>query len=354
MEIMNESISMKKLFLLIFLIVTGISGISAKTTSWLGGAGSWALSTSWSHGLPASGDSVIISGAGSDVIFPNGLITTIEYLEVKSGATLVIESGSILAINSEITYGLYLNDGTVTVQGLLSIPKSYLRGIQAISASKVINEGKIVIDSTYYGISLLQASSLENTGDIVIENSSWGIIAISESIVENDGLIDISKCEYSIDIRHVCYFENRDSVCIHDGSIMGLKSYGEVVNNGSISIINMEDPGGFPAILNDSFGCCDTFYIGTITNNGLIEVKDCEGDGLVCEPSTTFLNFGEMYISDCAQRGILLESLARLRVEDGGILTVSSSDAPLDVGEESEFVVRLGGTFDASIIDGSN
>lgn len=338
------------LFVVSLLLITEVS---AKTTTWQGGAGNWSVSASWSDGLPALGDSAIISGVGSDVIFPNGLIATIEYLEVKSGATLLIESGSILAIKNDITYGLYLNDGTVTVQGLLSIPKSDLRGIHAISASTVINEGKIVIDSTYYGISLSQASSLENTGDIIIENSSWGIIAISESTVENDGLIDITKCAYSIDIRHVCYFENRDSVCVRDGSIMGLKSYGEVVNNGYMSIANMDGPGDY-AILNDSFGCCDTAYIGTMTNNGMIEITNSEGDGLVCQPSTTFFNFGEMYISDCAQRGILLEPLARLRVEDGGMLTVSSSDAPLDVGDESNFVVRLGGTFDASIIDGSN
>lgn len=339
--------------LVIMVIALFVSDLSGKTTTWIGGAGNWSVSTNWSDGLPALGDTAIISGVGSDVIFPNGLIVTIEYLEVKSGATLVIESSSILAIKNDITYGLYLNDGTVTVQGLLSIPKSDLRGIQAISASTVINEGKIVIDSTYYGISLSQASSLENTGDIVIENSSWGIIAISESMIENDGLIDITKCAYSIDIRHVCYFENRDTVCIRDGSVMGLKSYGEVVNNGFISIVNMEDPGDY-AILNDSFGCCDTVYIGTMTNNGMIEIRDSEGDGLVCEPSTTFFNFGEMQISDCAERGILLKPLARLRIEDGGTLTVSSSDAPLDVGDESDFVVRLGGVFDASIIDGSN
>lgn len=331
-----------------------LTEVSAKTTTWLGGAGSWSLSSSWSDGLPGSGDSVSITGVGSDVIFPNGLIVTIEYLEIKSGASLVIESGSILAINGSITFGVFLNDGTLTIQGLLSIPKSGTRSIEAVSASTVINEGKIAIDSTNYGIVLSQASSLDNSGEIGIKNASYGLLTISESRIENDGLIDITKCAYSIDIRHVCYFENRDSVCVRDGSIMGLKSYGEVVNNGSISIINMEDPGGFPAILNDSFGCCDTFYIGTITNNGLIEVNDCDGHGLVCEPSTTFFNFGEMYISDCAQRGIWLEPLARLRVEDGGILTVSSSDPPLDVGDESEFVVRLGGTFDASIIDGSN
>ena len=327
--------------------------VSAKTTTWQGGAGNWSVAASWSNGLPASGDSAIISGAGSDVIFPNGFIVTIGYLEINNGATLVIENGSILAINTDVAYGLHLDDGQITVQGLLSIPNSGSRGIHGIHASSVINQGIISIDTTDYGISLSQASTLDNSGDIVVKNASYGLIAISESRIENDGLIDITKCAYSIDIRHVCYFENRDSVCVRDGSIVGLKSYGEVVNNGYMSIANMDGPGDY-AILNDSFGCCDTAYIGTMTNNGMIEITNSDGDGLVCEPSTTFFNFGEMYISDCAQRGIFLEPLARLRVEDGGILTVSSSDAPLDVGDESNFVVRSGGTFDASIIDGSN
>ncbi len=337
--------------LLITISVCIVFEVTAKTTSWLGGAGSWSVSTSWSDGLPALGDSAIISGVGSDVILPTTFIVTVEYLEIHDGATLVIESGALLAVKSDVTEGIWLDDGgTITVQGLLSIPKSGSHGIFSDGNSNIINEGTISIDSTTYGIFLTVESSLQNSGDIFVENSSYGLVAIAESTVENDGLIDISRCSYSLDFRHVCYFENRDSVCIRNGLIIGLTSFGEVVNNGSISMINMENP-GFYAIQNDSFSCCDTIYIGTMTNNGTIEITNCDGDGLVCQPSTTFFNFGEIHITNCDERGIMLEPLAQLRVEDGGILTVSSLEEPLEIGDGSNFVVRLGGTFDASIIE---
>lgn len=347
--------SMQIQLILILLISLFTLDLLAKTTTWVGGAGDWDVAASWSDGLPNAFDSAIISGSGSDVVIPGGTFVHIAYVNINNGAMLTIENGGLLEIYNSVTYGIYVQGqgSVVTNRGLLSVSKSGSRGVHVVSNAKVVNEGVITVDSSSYGISLLTEASMENSGEIFIENGFWGIIVVDDSTVENDGLIDVSKCAYSIDIRHVCYFENRDTISIKDGTSIGLVSFGELVNAGSISIQNMEDQADY-AMLNDSFGCCDTFYIGKITNSGLIEITNSDSDGLVCKPSTTFFNFGEMHITNCSEMGIVLETLARLRVEIGGELTVSSIGDPLVVEDECDFVVRLGGVFDTSLVDESN
>lgn len=333
--------------LLTFFLIMTTSVTYAKTTKWTQGAvGYWDVPTFWSNGLPSTGDSAIISGIGSEAIIPNGVFVHVGYVEVENEATIAIDNGALLEIYNKETHGIYIDGaGRLINRGLLSIEYAGSSGIRAVSHSTVENEGTIAVDSCSTGFSIGDNSSLTNVGEIFVVNSYYGILSLGTSTIQNDSLMDFERCHVSIENRHESYFENADSISIKKGLLKGLTGFGEVVNNGSISILEMDDLAEY-AVLNDSFTCCDTFYLGKITNNGLIEILDSDCDGLLCRPSSRFFNFGKMDISECDGKGVILEPLARLRVSDGGELTVRSIDDPMEVQEEADLEVESGGLLD--------
>lgn len=333
--------------LLTLFLILATSVTYAKTTQWASGiVGNWDEPTFWSNGLPSTGDSAIISGIGSVVTIPSGVFVHVEYVKVETVATLIIENGALLEIYNQGPYGIYIDLATQLVnRGLLSIEYATATGIYVEAHSSVVNEGTITIDSCFTGLEIINNSSLDNTGEIFVQNSTIGLVTLDQSTVQNDHLIDFERCTYTIENRHECYFENNDSISIKKGLTRGLTNSAEVVNNGSISILDMDDLAKY-AILNDSISCCDTFYLGKITNNGVIEILESKSDGLFCRSSSRFFNFGKMDISDCNGKGVILEPLARLRVSNGGELTVRSIDDPMDIQEDADFEVESGGLLD--------
>ena len=75
-------------FPLILLISHFMSDVSVKTTTWIGGGGTWEVPTACSDGLPSPGDSAIISGWGSNVVMLSGTTVHLAYLKITDEATL--------------------------------------------------------------------------------------------------------------------------------------------------------------------------------------------------------------------------------------------------------------------------
>lgn len=335
--------------ILLFLVLQ----LNAKTTTWLGGGGTWDVPTAWSDGLPLPGDSAIISGVGSNVVILSGTIVHLAYLKIADEATLLIENAALLEVYNTVTNGLIIRDGsTLTNRGSISIPRSGNRGIHMVSGT-LINEDYISVDSSSTALSMQVLSMLENNGEIYLKNGFFGLFIITESSVENNGFIDVSQCTQSLDVRHECFLENQNIISVSEGTSTGFYIYGEVVNNGSIFISDMLGQSSI-AMQSDSFSCCDTFYIGRITNNGLIDIDDVGGDGVHCAASTTFFNLGAIRVTDCSGKGILLRSLARFRVDSGGELVVTASSDPITIEQECDFIVEIGGIVDASMLDTTN
>ena len=94
---------MKKL-IAVAVVCIAIAGVYAKTTAWIGGTGSLSNEAGWNNGLPAAGDTVVISNTTESAISVQNDLTDMAFASITTGGSDDLTLwGNPLTVTSSIT-----------------------------------------------------------------------------------------------------------------------------------------------------------------------------------------------------------------------------------------------------------
>ena len=238
--------------------------LSAPSTTWSDGNGSWSASGNWTSGTPnASTNACILDGTSTVTVDTNGNVA--EGLQLASGNILNINAGASLSLAS----GVSLNSGTLNGGGTFNNNSSLTNYGVIEDAGRTLNNNSGALLTNFGGIDL-----------------GYGVVANSGTFVNGSGA-SISMSGISSAIINTgagAYFGNSGTITILGSG--WIYNSGMFNNSGAINA-----SGGYdPLSMSNS---------GTLNNSGTISFDACYQYGCAFSNSGTFNNSGTFSLNGC-------------------------------------------------------
>lgn len=272
-----------------------------------------------------------IDDAGDDGIAALGLLT-------NEGTITIRNCDEGISARDTLT-----NDGTILIMECRD-------GIRMGGTSPLVtNRSNIEIyGAERHGV-LGNVGYLQNEGTLTIESAMWGLVFTTSTTANFSTASKITinnTTAEGLGSRHNAVITNAGDIIIDEFGAEGINLYGSIINSGKI-VLTQDVTNGIGVRI-DSFACCSTAYLGSLTNTptGVIQI-DHAATGLIMETSTTLMDQGEIAITNSVA-GFQIEPRGSATMTSGAEMTIESTSQPIRVKLEATFDVQAGAELTAN------
>jgi hypothetical protein len=370
--------------------------------TWTDGNGNWSVAGNWSGGVPTSSTNACITDGTSAVTLAPSTTGSVDSLQLASGNTLDLGLNSTLTVSgSQI-----INDGSISVMGgsasntILSLDNNVtLSGTGVLTLSVGGGGGSSYVQQGTGGVTLTNQSTIQGTG--VIGNGGMALInsgTINANVsgqalalnpggrLSNSGLMEASNGGILQLIGNTV--AGAGHITANSGSTVQLFASVDIVggtltNNGGTlgtlasSVASLDGSTGAGAItINGTYTSdsnADTYLLGTIKNNGTIQVNGGGGGNaiLLADSANVMLTggstvnlsvaggSGSAYIEQ-ATGGVTLTNVNNIIqgagvIGNGGLALVNQASGVIDANSSAQtLVINPGaGTTNAGLMEAS-